>query len=167
MSLLDKDLVTKSEKSVLPNWLLSKGWIESYHTAVGFEERSHYDEKDHTSYRYRGVDNNSHIYEIVYMPKGYMYPVYPKYKKLGKPIIQIKREVGVTHIFRHCPSFASHHLVKYDSANNCWVTYDKSRIVENFRVISEFTHQDFEYIIKLLENGTFNKKCLTSKLKSI
>lgn len=167
MSLLDKDLVTKSEKSILHNWLLSKGWIKSYHPAVGFEERFHYDEKNHTSYRYRGIDCNNHIYEITYMPKGYMYSVYPKCKKLGKPIIQIKREIGVTHTFQHCPSFANHHLVKYDSKNNCWVTYDISRIAENFRVISEFTHPDFEYIIKLLENGIFNKKGLTSKLKSI
>jgi hypothetical protein len=96
-----------------------------------------------------------------------MLPVYPKYKKLRKPIIQIKREISVTRTFQYCPSFTECHLIKYDYKNNCWVTYDTSRITENFRVISEFTHQDFEHLIRLLENGTFNKNCLTSKLKHI
>lgn len=168
MSLLDKDLVTKSEKFVLLDWLLSKGWTE-HHTDTGFEKKLKLpcDKKYHTIYHYHGIDNTSHKYGITYMPKDYIVPTYPKYKKLRKPIIQIKREISVTQTFQYCPSFANHHLIKYDYKNNCWVTYNTSRITENFRVISEFTHQDFEHLIGLLENGIFNKKCLTSKLKSI
>ena len=167
MSLLDKDLDTKIEKLVLLNWLLSKGWTESYHTGTGYGEKLSCDEKCHISYHYHGTDNKSHKYEITYMSKDYIVPTYPKYKKLRKPIIQIKREISVAHTFQYCPSFANHHLIKYDHKNNCWVTYDTSRITENFRVIGEFTHQDFEHLIGLLENGIFNKKCLTSKLKPI